>query len=220
MDKLKYVKVVINNINHHGGGEHNDPKDLQGNEQNLVRTIYRGRGGESALTDVPSQISRSGCLAICGRRGQGDPLSPYIFLFCYEALNRLFGEAERLNHIKGVQVARSAPCISHLLFADDTLAFCEATFGSLQAISHLLDKYVVASGRVINLKKSNMVFIKNVSANDRDHLALALGVRVVDKHDKYLGFPAVGGRSKMEMFAGIHDREWGKIQGWNSKTLS
>ncbi|KAL0321164.1 UNVERIFIED_CONTAM: putative mitochondrial protein [Sesamum radiatum] len=88
---------------------------------------------------------------------QGDPLSPYLFIICAEALSCLLQEKERCGDIRGVAVARSAPQVSHLLFADDTLIFCQATTAALQVIREVLEKYGRASGQLINLAKSSIV---------------------------------------------------------------
>lgn len=50
---------------------------------------------------------------------QGDPLSPYLFLLCAEGVSSLITKYEKLGLIHGVRVARKAPVLSHLLFADD-----------------------------------------------------------------------------------------------------
>ena len=55
---------------------------------------------------------------------QGDPLSPYLFIMCSEALNSNIKKAERMKQLTGMKVARACPAISHLLFADDCLFFC------------------------------------------------------------------------------------------------
>ncbi|KAK4388291.1 hypothetical protein Sango_2435700 [Sesamum angolense] len=138
--------------------------------------------------------------------------------FLESMLSRL--EAENSNSVKGVKIARNVPCISHLLFADDTLVFCEASLSAMQEVSRLLSKYEAASSQKVNLEKLSMVLSRNVEQFDRVLYAEALGVKVIEKHDKYLGLPAVGGRSKREMFDGIREKIWKCIQGWNSKLLN
>lgn len=51
---------------------------------------------------------------------QGDPLSSYLFLICMEGLSVLIQEFERRNSIKGIQVAKGAPRLTHMFFVDDT----------------------------------------------------------------------------------------------------
>lgn len=58
---------------------------------------------------------------------QGDPLSPFLFLFVADALSALINKATREDDLQGVKISRSAPEISHLLFADDSLLFFHAT---------------------------------------------------------------------------------------------
>ena len=48
---------------------------------------------------------------------QGDLLSPYLFLLCAEDLSGMIRRAVENRELHGV-------CISHLLFADDSLLFC------------------------------------------------------------------------------------------------
>ena len=54
---------------------------------------------------------------------QGDPLSPYLFILCTEALIANIKKAERGQQLTGMKIARACPSISHLLFADDSLFF-------------------------------------------------------------------------------------------------
>jgi hypothetical protein len=58
---------------------------------------------------------------------QGDPLSPYLFHLIGEALTCILKKCNRKGKITPLKVARNAPGISHLLFADDSLLFFKAT---------------------------------------------------------------------------------------------
>ena len=84
------------------------------------------------------------------RLRQGDPLSPLLFVIVMEALSRLLDRAVREGLFSGFSVGTSAGnslMLSHLLFADDTLIFCDANpiklehlrsvFLSFEAVSRL-----------------------------------------------------------------------------------
>ncbi|KAL0433422.1 UNVERIFIED_CONTAM: hypothetical protein Slati_2676500 [Sesamum latifolium] len=137
-----------------------------------------------------------------------------------EAFSGMIRNAERAGLIQGIAVSHMAPLVSHLLFADDTLIFCQATEEALQCIKDILLSFEQSSGFQINLHKSGIVFSRNVNEEQQRALAGILEVTVVPKHDKYLGLPTIAGRSKKELFAIIKDRVWRKVHSWSTKKLS
>ena len=58
---------------------------------------------------------------------QGDPISPYLFMFCAEGLNALFHNATSRGEIKGFSICRNGPKLTHLSFANDCMIFCKST---------------------------------------------------------------------------------------------
>ena len=56
---------------------------------------------------------------------QGDPLSPFLFLFCAEGLNALLNKAADNGEIMGLSLCHQGPRITHLFFADDCLLFLQ-----------------------------------------------------------------------------------------------
>ena len=72
---------------------------------------------------------------------QGDPLSPYLFLLCAEGFTALLAKAEFEGRIKGVSICRRAPRITNLLFADDSLLFCQAIQNEGQVVLEILQTY-------------------------------------------------------------------------------
>ncbi|KAL0434881.1 UNVERIFIED_CONTAM: hypothetical protein Sradi_0196000 [Sesamum radiatum] len=151
---------------------------------------------------------------------QGDPLSPYLFLFVAEVFSCMLQEAQRRGDINGIAVSRGGPSVSYLLFADDTIIYGQASAATMTAIKQILTSYERVSGQAINFDKSSMVVGRNVGEQQRQHMADILGVTLVIKHDTYLGLPAIAGRYRGQLFQTIKDRVWGRIQGWNAKLLS
>ena len=72
----------------------------------------------------------------CGLR-QGDPLSPFLFLLIMKVLSKILKKTEENNLIGGFHVGAVNSVgvrISHLLFADDTILFYNASREQLLSI--------------------------------------------------------------------------------------
>ncbi|XP_057444657.1 uncharacterized protein LOC130736903 [Lotus japonicus] len=122
--------------------------------------------------------------------------------------------------LHGIKIARSAPIISHLLFADDSVIFARATSQEALTIKAILASYEQASGQVINLDKSMLSCSRNVPENRFHELKQLLNVKAVECYDKYLGLPTIIGKSKTQIFSFVKDRVWKKLKGWKEKSLS
>uniref|UniRef100_A0A5B7BN08 Reverse transcriptase domain-containing protein n=1 Tax=Davidia involucrata TaxID=16924 RepID=A0A5B7BN08_DAVIN len=161
-----------------------------------------------------------GCIKPTRGLRQGDPLSPYLFILCAEAFSALLRKSENENKIHGISVARNAPRVSHLFFADDSLLFANATENQASEISRIISMYGAASGQQVNFEKSAISFSANVTADRREQIKQILGVSICSIHNKYLGLPSTIGRSKVQPFNLIRDRVWRKLKGWKEKLLS
>ena len=89
---------------------------------------------------------------------QGDPLSPFLFLFFADALPLLMEKAAREDGLKGVTICRGALEITHLLFADDSLLFFHATQQQAWLVNGMLNTFVAATGQLINPSKCSILF--------------------------------------------------------------
>ena len=151
---------------------------------------------------------------------QDDPLSPYLFLFCAKGFTSLLTKAEGEGNLHGVLICRRAPSVSHLLFADDSLLYCQATNDEVRTILEVLQLYAVSSGQCINMEKFSVYFSSNVEEDRRQWIKELLGVKEVEMFESYLGLPTLVGRAKYQTFSFLKDKVRKKIQGWKGKLLS
>ena len=142
---------------------------------------------------------------------QGDPLSPYLFLICAEGFTLLLAKVKLDGRLHEVAVCKNAPCITNLLFADDSLIFCQANKDEVQVVSDTLQLYGEASGQCINLEMSSTYFNSNVFVEHKAWIVDKLKVKAVERFDSYLGLPTLIVRRKYDSFAFLKERVWKKM---------
>ena len=151
---------------------------------------------------------------------QGDPISPYLFLLAAEGLSCLLKSRNQSSNLSVIKVAPSAPMVSHLLFADDSLLFFKANRESALEVKEVLQLYCDASGQQVNMDKSSIHFAKGCHNNVREEIKDILQVHNVSLSEKYLGMPSDVGNSVNGAFKYLKDRVWKKVQGWMEMLLS
>ena len=78
-------------------------------------------------------------------------------------------------------LCKHAPSITNLLFADDSLIFCQANKDEVQVVSDILLLYAEASGQCINLEKSSVYFSSNVPVEQKEWIIDKLKVKEVER---------------------------------------
>lgn len=151
---------------------------------------------------------------------QGDPISPYLFLLAEEGLSCLLKTQDESSHLAEIQFAPTAPPVSHLLFADDSLMFVKASTNGANELSALMETYCNASGQRINLSKSSVFFSTGCLSVLKTEVKNALNIANESLFDRYLGMPSDVGNYKNGAFNFRKDRVWSKVKGWMEKLLS
>ena len=108
--------------------------------------------------------------------------------------------------------------ISHLLFADDTLVFCQASQDQLTYLSWLLMWFEAVSGLRINLEKSELILV--VRVENIDDLALDFGCRVGSLPSTYLGLPLGAPFKTVSVWDGVEERFRKRLAMWKRQYLS
>lgn len=129
----------------------------------------------------------SGSLSPSRGLRQGEPISPCLFLICADAFSRLISNAASENTIHGVHVCKEAPRVSHLFFADDDILFVRANLDECSKVDDIIKTYERASVQKVNLCKIEVAFSKCMDSTRMISIVETLGVREVEKHEKYLG---------------------------------
>lgn len=131
---------------------------------------------------------------------QMDPLSSYFFILCMEVLSGLCRKCQGDGTLPDVRVAWNSPRVNHLLFADDTMFFCNMEVKSCKALTDIWKKYEIEVGNVSTLKNPQS------SIHQRHHHRLKRELSEAYASQKggtgkYLGLPKNFGRKKNDIFA-------------------
>ena len=152
---------------------------------------------------------------------QGDPLSPFLFLLIMEVLSCILKKTEEGGFIQDFQagpINSTSICVSHLLFADDIILFCDASREQILSIRLVLTCFQAFIGLKVNVGKSKIVPIGEVC--NIQSLANILQCRVGSLPMIFLGMPLGTLYKTVSIWNLILERMEKKLSGWKRLYLS
>ena len=108
--------------------------------------------------------------------------------------------------------------ISHLLYADDTVLFCEANSEQLMYLGWTLMWFEAYSGLKITLSKSEIILVGRV--DNVEMLASELGCGVASLPTTYLGLPLGAPHRAMGVWDTIEKRFRKRLASWKRQYIS
>lgn len=156
-----------------------------------------------------------------GKQGlrQGDPLSPYLFVFCMDYLDRLF--KARIPHMPAFKFHPKCKKIGlcHMVFVDDLLLFCRGDSDSMAVLKAVVDEFSLASSLKINMGKST-IFCAGVTDEAKRDIKSIWGFQEGFFPIRYLGGPLSPRRLYVNDYDPLISSMLRRIQGWQGGHLS
>lgn len=152
---------------------------------------------------------------------QGCPLSPYLFIIVMEYLTRLFQQALQQGSLKGVQLAPTAPRLTHMLYADDVMVMGQADRDEISRVKGILDLFAAHTGLVINPDKSTIWYSERCDEEARELVTAEFGAKMAEDREKYLGIIVSPNQNTHDLTHNLLvDKVQQRLAGWKTNFLS
>ena len=151
---------------------------------------------------------------------QGDHLSPYLFVLCMEKLSRSIQQKVLSGIWKPIQVSKGGPQLSHILFDDDVMLFCEVSPEQVKVVMDTLEEFCSTSGLRINTLKSKAMCSRMVQGERKREIQDISTIKFVADLGHYLGFPLVKGRISRGVYNDVVDKVSKRLATWKGNMLN
>lgn len=135
-------------------------------------------------------------------------------------LSRLIEFSIQSACFSGIRMSRDCPVVSHLLFVDDSLLFMPTTDENIDSLLFVLHEYCSASGQMVNLQKSSVIFSQNTPLQIQEDVTSKLQIVRALNPGTYLGVLSLWNKTKCMAVGVIKDRILAKIKSWKGKLLN
>jgi hypothetical protein len=119
-----------------------------------------------------------------------------------------------------LKCCRGAPGILHLLFADDTLLFFQATSQQAIVVKEALNMFEKGTGQILSSAKCSLLFSSVCPDQTQNEIKSILEVSQSSFEEKYLGLPTPEGRMKAKQFQPIKERFGKRMSIWNERFMA
>ena len=151
---------------------------------------------------------------------QGNPLSPYLFILVMEAFNQLLSRASCGGLVEGFKMGRSSgegTDLLHLLFADDTLIFCNVNSENLRYLSWVFLWFEVIFGLKVNRDKSKAIPLGRIES--LEDVVSMIGYRVGKLPTFYLGLPLGASFKSSRVWDAMEERFKKRLSLWKRQRV-
>jgi hypothetical protein len=150
---------------------------------------------------------------------QGDPLSPYLFLFVAKSLTAVIKRAGETMELQEFKINRGSPSITHLMFADDCLLFFQANPTQAAVIKSAITTFEEGSGQLLSANKCSILFSESCLEQCQQQVKQILQVTRESFEDKYLGFPTPEGRMRNGRLQSPKERLSKRMNSWAERFM-
>lgn len=133
-----------------------------------------------------------------------------MFTLVFDILSRILSKAEVEEKIHGLEVDKTNPVISHLMYADNLKIYCKASVDETKELTICLDLFNNWFGQVVNHSKSLIHFSKNTGQDLRANILNYLDM-IYSHNSKYLDLLFCRYNSKSQVFRDIIDKVESKL---------
>ncbi|GKB26926.1 reverse transcriptase domain, reverse transcriptase zinc-binding domain protein [Tanacetum coccineum] len=141
---------------------------------------------------------------------QGDPLSPFLFIFAAEGLNAIVTEAVEKGIFRGVMVGTNKVSVSHIQYADDTIFFGEWNKENAKSLMCILKCFEEVFGLKVNYNKSKLYGI-GVNEEEMMDMARWMGCGTGEFPFTYLGLPIGENMRRVSAWGPVVDKFKNKL---------
>ncbi|CAN0884339.1 LINE-1 retrotransposable element ORF2 protein [Linum grandiflorum] len=151
---------------------------------------------------------------------QGDSLSPFLFILVMDVLSGILGVLKDSGAIDGFCMDERTRVgeVTHLLYADDSIVFCEAHPSQVRSILAALIVFQAITGLKVNLNKSSIIAIGQV--DNLQMLADILGCGIEKFPCSYLGLPLGSRAVNKALWDPVVTKVRKRLETWKARNLS